>query len=97
MKKNYETALRYGYDYEFPTEICLIPKMIEEMLQPCESWDEKSYGSDRFLAEDFAVSDSKTENQIKTIASAFALDRVVPRVLQRIPVIDIIGALGITM
>lgn len=32
MKKNYETALRYGYDYEFPTEICLIPKMIEAML-----------------------------------------------------------------
>ncbi len=92
LKGVYETALNYGYDYEQRSEQLLILKMMEASLSSGDSWQRLSDEVDEMmLSEDPYISDMEFDAQIKRTASAFAMDMLVLKFIQGMPVVGVVG------
>jgi len=92
LKGVYETALHYGYAYDTRAEQMLILKMLAASLSGAEDWERRNEAVDRLLARGAVpATDEVFEAQIQKTASAFALDMLVLKFIQGLPVVGVLG------
>ena len=88
----YETALNYGYDYIEREEQLLILKMLAASLAPGEDWQRRNQEIDAILsgaAQD--TSDEAYTAQLHDTASVFAVDMLLLKFVQGLPLVGILG------
>ena len=92
LKGIYETSLNYGYDYKSRQEQLLILKMMAASLSFGEVWCDWNTQVDAMLAGDTPVITEEEWNaQMKATASVFAMDMLLLKFIQGLPVVGIIG------
>ena len=92
LKGIYETALNYGFGYESRTEQYIILCMMETALRTGEDWVAGNGRVEELLIRDIAEpSQTDFDTQIKATASAFAMDMLILKFIQGIPVVGILG------
>jgi len=92
LKGIYETALNYGFEYESRQEQLLILKMMQTALSNGESWIQRNAEVEEMLAlETVDITDDQFKQQTKETASAFAMDMLLLKFIQGLPVVGIIG------
>jgi len=88
----FETALNYGYDYESRTEQYIILKMMEASLVYGEGWTEENEEVDALMmAENLTVTEDALNTQLKQTASVFAMDMLLIKFIQGLPIVGILG------
>lgn len=92
LKGIYETALNYGYDYESRDEQYRILKMMAASLNYGETWWETNAEVEELmLLENLMVTEEELNEQIRQTASVFAMDMLLLKFIQGLPVVGIIG------
>lgn len=92
LKGVYETALNYGFDYESRQEQIIILKMIQTALSTGDGWVTRNAEVDDMLTmETVDIADEDFNQQMKETASAFAMDMLLLKFIQGLPVEGIIG------
>ena len=95
LKGVYETVLNYGYDYDSPEEQYIMLNMMAASLITGEErieWDEMVDG---LIAEPpDKVARDVVEEQIRETAAVFAMDMLLLKFIQGLPVIGFLGGLG---
>lgn len=91
LKGIYETALNYGIDYCLSGERMLILKMMYASLQTGEAALEADNRVEEALSGCEEVTEEMLQTQIKLTASAFAMDMLLLKFVQGIPVVGILG------
>ena len=92
LKGIYQTALAYGYDYQDRAEQLLILKMMAAALSRGDDFLQRDYEVDQMLL--YAtpeVSIGEFDHQLQTTASVFAVDMLLLKFLQGMPVVGILG------
>ncbi len=92
LKGIYETAIHYGFGYESREEQYLILKMMSASLQTGKNWVWENNVVDRFLeTEEPEVSEEAFQEQLRKTASAFAVDMLLLKFIQGMPVVGFLG------
>jgi len=92
LKGVYEAALSYGFDYESPGEQLLILKLLETSLTTGTDWLQRNAEVEQMLTyETVGITDRDFEEQLKKTASVFAMDMLVLKFIQGLPVVGIFG------
>lgn len=92
LKGIYETALSYGFDYESRQEQYLILKMMAAALMTGEQWIEETNEIEALMEEDaLTVTEEALKTQMRQTASVFAMDMLLLKFIQGLPVVGIIG------
>ena len=95
LKGVYETALHYGYDYTSSREQLLILKLLAASLSSGALFSQLDEEVEALLPEkDCAVTEEELQTQIKETASVFAMDMLVLKFIQGMPVVGIIGGMA---
>lgn len=88
----YETALHYGFQYESRFEQMLILKMMAASLSAGEEWFSRNREINDWLRLDHrVVSEEEFEKQIRLTAEVFAMDMLLLKFIQGLPVVGILG------
>ena len=88
----YETALHYGFDYESRFEQMLILKMMAASLSAGEEWFSRNREVNDWLRlDDREISAEEFEKQIQTTSEVFAVDMLLLKFIQGLPVVGILG------
>lgn len=92
----YETALQYGFTYDATEEKLLILKMMEASLSHGEEWVRVNAEVDMILAKEWHGDHAEDEvtQQIRRTADVFALDMLLAKFIQGLPLIGIVGGAG---
>lgn len=89
----YETALKYGFDYEAMEEKMRILKLIETSMASGEEWIALNAAND--VSIDCAVNripeEDELKQQIEKTANALATQMLVLKFIQGLPVVGILG------
>lgn len=92
LKGIYETALRYGFDYESRQEQMFILKMMQTALSTGENWINRNAEVDATISlETIEIPDRNLKRQMKETSSAFAVDVLLLKFFQGLPVVGVIG------
>ena len=92
LKGIYETAIHYGFGYESREEQYLILKMMSASLQTGQNWIWGNKSVDSFLeTEAPEVSEEAFQEQLRKTASAFAVDMLLLKFIQGMPVVGFLG------
>jgi len=95
LKGVYETALNYGFDYDTPEEQYLILNMMAASLvtgAERPEWDEMIDGMIREMPQ--AVSPAVLAEQIRETAAMFAMDMLLLKFIQGMPIVGILGGVA---
>ena len=95
LKGVYETALNYGFDYNLPEEQYLILNMMAASLilgEDRPEWDDMVDGMILEMPQE--VSRAVLDEQIRETASVFALDMLILKFIQGLPVVGIFGGIA---
>lgn len=88
----YETALHYGFGYESRFEQMLILKMMAASLSTGEDWFRRNKEvNDWLLRQPPEISEEDVRIQIQDTASVFAVDMLLLKFIQGLPVVGILG------
>lgn len=89
----YETAMKYGFDYETPEEKIFILEMLEAPMLIGEEWKAINASVDSYIEQDAHIipSDEDMKQQIRKTANAFATDMLVTKFIQGLPIVGMIG------
>lgn len=88
----YETALHYGFDYESRFEQMLILKMMAASLSAGEEWFSRNREVNDWLRlDDREISAEEFEKQIQQTSQVFAVDMLLLKFIQGLPVVGILG------
>lgn len=88
----YETALHYGFDYESRFEQMLILKMMAASLSTGEEWFRRNKEvNDWLLKPAEEISNEDFEAQIQAASNAFAVDMLLLKFIQGMPVVGVLG------
>lgn len=88
----YETALHYGYDYIEREEQLLILKLMAASLATGEDWQQRNGEIDRILSGgEQDTSDDAFAAQLHDTASVFAMDMLLMKFVQGLPLVGVIG------
>lgn len=88
----YETALNYGFDYASRTEQYIILKMMAASLTYGENWiAENDEVDELMMASDLTVTEDALNTQLRQTASVFAMDMLLIKFIQGLPIVGIIG------
>lgn len=92
----YETALQYGFTYDATEEKLLILKMMEASLSHGEEWVRVNAEVDMLLAKEWHGDHAEDDvtQQIRRTADVFALDMLLAKFIQGLPLIGIVGGAG---
>lgn len=92
----YETALHYGFTYDTPEEKLLILKMMEASMSQGEEWIKANDEVDMLLVKSGNTEhiDAAVSAQIGKTADVFALDMLLAKFIQGLPLIGILGGAG---
>ena len=92
LKGIYETALTYGFGYESRREQMLILKMMQTALSTGEDWAQRNAEVDEMLTlEAVGITEEVFQCQLKETASVFAMDMLLLKFIQGLPIVGIIG------
>lgn len=92
LKGIYETALNYGFEYESRQEQMLILKMMQTALSNGEHWIQGDAEVEEMLTlETVDITDDVFKQQMKDTSSAFAMDMLLLKFIQGLPIVGIIG------
>jgi len=92
LKGIYETALNYGFDYEDEREQLLILKMMAAALSTGDEFWEYNADVDAILnIPDGIVEEEEFQDQLQETAVVFAVDMLLLKFIQGLPVVGIIG------
>lgn len=91
LKGVYETALSYGFPYDTPEERLLILHMMEAALTKGPAFAGKDAEVERLLRDAERPSEDEIQAQIQRTGSAFAVDMLLLKFVQGIPVVGILG------
>ena len=92
LKGVYETALAYGFAYDTPQEQMRILKMLSTSLSTGDAWAEGNAQVEEMLTlETVGIAQEDLNQQIKQTASVFAMDMLLLKFIQGLPVIGILG------
>lgn len=92
LKGVYETALNYGFDYESRQEQLFILKMMQTALSTGENWATQNAGVDDMLTlETIGITEEDFRQQLQETASAFAMDMLLLKFIQGLPIVGILG------
>lgn len=94
LKGIYETALKYGYDYDKPEERYLILKMMSAAIQKRHKWVEADIEVNHYLEAMVIPAEEDIADQIEQTADAFAVDMLVMKFIQGIPLVGAVGGLS---
>ncbi len=96
LRNIYEGALRFGFQYDTPAEQLIILKMIECALCKSDEFDILNSEIDTLVK--YSVPYTPTENelkeQIQKTAKCMAMDMLVLKFIQGMPIIGVIGGLS---
>lgn len=95
LKGVYETVLNYGYDYDSPEEQYIMLNMMAASLITGEErieWDEMIDGLITEVPD--KVTREVVEEQIRETASVFAMDMLLLKFIQGMPVVGLLGGLA---
>ena len=95
LKGVYETALNYGFDYALPEEQYMILNMMAASLITGEErpeWDDMIDGM--ILEMPHNVTQAVLEEQIRETASVFAMDMLILKFIQGLPVVGVLGGVA---
>lgn len=87
----YETALSYGFPYDTPDERLFILRMMEAALTKGPAFPEKDAEVERLLKAAGQPGEEEIQTQIQKTGSAFAVDMLLLKFVQGIPVVGILG------
>lgn len=89
----YETALKYGFEYETIGEKILILKMIETAIVSGEEWIALDSENDAYIAGavDMGADENELKQQIEKTANALATKMLVLKFIQGLPVVGMLG------
>lgn len=88
----YETALHYGFTYDTRTEQMLILKMMAASLSGGEEWFRQNREvNDWLLQTPREVTEEAFQEQIQATASVFAVDMLLLKFIQGLPVVGVLG------
>lgn len=88
----YETALHYGQGYESRYEQMLILKMMAASLSAGDDWFRRNREvNDWLIREGQEITEEEFQNQIQDTAAAFAVDMLLLKFIQGMPVVGILG------
>lgn len=88
----YETALHYGFAYESRFEQMLILKMMSASLSTGDEWFHRNKEvNDWILQGDRTISEEAFQAQIQDTASVFAVDMLLLKFIQGLPVVGLLG------
>ena len=88
----YETALHYGFEYESRFEQMLILKMMAASLSSGEDWFHRNKEvNDWILKGGCEISGEAFHAQIQDTSSVFAVDMLLLKFIQGLPVVGILG------
>ena len=88
----YETALSYGFEYKSDFEKLLILKMLSASLSGGEDYERRNREVDELLLSPKRETESgELEKQIEVTSSAFAMDMLLLKFIQGLPVVGIVG------
>ena len=96
LKGIYETALRYGFDYNSEKERYFILKLMEVSVKKDEDWEEGNREIEEFLSGGMEEKNwaEAGKEQISRTAEAFAMDMLFLKFIQGLAVVGIIGGAG---
>ena len=94
LQSIYEVALKYGYDYNKPEERMLILKMMSASIQKGKKWIEADMEVEEFLRARPVPDSMEIEEQIGRTADDFALDMLVLKFIQGLPLVGVVGGLS---
>jgi len=95
LKGVYEAALNYGYDYESRQEQFVILKMMQASLSTGEDWMNRNAEVDEMLVlKPVDITDEDFNHQLKETASAFAVDMLLLKFIQGLPIVGILGGVA---
>lgn len=89
----YETALKYGFDYESPEEKVFILEMLEAAMLTGEEWKIANALVDTYMRRDTRdiLTAEDVRIQLEKTANAFAGDMLLTKFIQGIPVVGMVG------
>lgn len=89
----YETALKYGFDYDSSEEKLFILKMIETAMLSGEKWIAAEAEVNQFIlrAAHAVPGNDEMKEQIEKTADAFATEMLVTKFIQGLPIVGMIG------
>ncbi len=92
LKGIYETALHYGFDYESRREQYWILCMMTAAMSRGRDWERENEEVDSLMTEEIVVvTEEVLERQIREAASVFAVDMLLLKFIQGMPVVGLIG------
>ena len=94
LQSIYEVALRYGYDYNIPEERILILKMMSAAISKRDKWLEADLEVEELIRNPAEPDFDAVETQIGVTADDFALDMLVLKFIQGLPVVGVVGGLS---
>ncbi|HIR86025.1 MAG TPA: EcsC family protein, partial [Candidatus Limivicinus faecipullorum] len=88
----YETALSYGFEYKSDFEKLLILKMLSASLSGGEDYERRNREVDELLLSPKREPESgELEKQIEVTSSAFAMDMLLLKFIQGLPIVGVVG------
>ena len=94
LQSVYEVALKYGYDYNKPEERYLILKMLSAAIAKREKWMKADLEVEKLIREPVGPDIDELQMQIGITADDFALDMLVLKFIQGLPVVGVVGGLS---
>ena len=95
LKGVYEAVLNYGFDYEAPEEQYMILNMMAASLITGEErleWDDMIDGMIAEMPQN--VTQAVLEEQIRETSSVFAMDMLILKFIQGLPVVGVLGGVA---
>lgn len=94
LKGTYETAVQYGFSYDTPEERMFILKLLEASMSKGEQWIVCNTAVDGYFAPNRARQEIKFQEQIKQTSDVFAVDMLLAKFVQGIPIAGILGGIS---
>lgn len=94
LQSIYEVALKYGYDYNKPEERLLILKMMSAAISKRDKWLKADLEVEEMLRNPDVPDIDAVQTQIGVTADDFALDMLVLKFIQGLPIVGVVGGLS---
>jgi hypothetical protein len=90
----YQTALQYGFSYDTPEEKYFILTVLEGSLLKNELWDTCNDLVNVMLVSPPVPTEEQMAEQLRNTSNAFAMDMLLMKFIQGIPVVGVVGGLA---
>lgn len=94
LKGVYQCAAHYGRDFTAPRERYLILKMIEASLSRRDDWVRLNGEVDELIMSEYLPSDEEMQEQIRRAADACAMDMMLQKFVQGLPLVGVLGGIS---